>query len=325
MKRRSLVCTSLCAAALAALPCGHVLAQTFPSKPIRIIVPFTPGSATDTMARPIAERLSAALGQPVTIENRAGAGGTIGMNVVAKAPPDGYTLGVISVGHVVNPVLYANIPYDTLKDFAGVAPLASLPSALVVSPALGIRSVRELVAAAKVKPGSFNYATAGVGSGAHISAEKFRMATGIDALHVPFKGSPESLTETMGGRTQYTWTPLSTASGLIKEGRLLALAVSTPKRVPAFPDIPTIAEAGFPKGEFNFWVGLLAPAGTPREIVARLNEEINKALVAPEMKERFAKLGAEPMVMASAEFDAFLRDEYNVLTEVMRASGAKPQ
>jgi tripartite-type tricarboxylate transporter receptor subunit TctC len=325
MKRRSLVCTSLCAAALAALPCGHVLAQTFPSKPIRIIVPFTPGSATDTMARPIAERLSAALGQPVTIENRAGAGGTIGMNVVAKAPPDGYTLGVISVGHVVNPVLYANIPYDTLKDFAGVAPLASLPSALVVSPALGIRSVRELVAAAKVKPGSFNYATAGVGSGAHISAEKFRMATGIDALHVPFKGSPESLTETMGGRTQYTWTPLSTASGLIKEGRLLALAVSTPKRVPAFPDVPTIAEAGFPKGEFNFWVGLLAPAGTPREIVSRLNEEINKALVAPEMKERFAKLGAEPMVMASAEFDAFLRDEYSVLTEVMRASGAKPQ
>lgn len=325
MKRRSLVCTSLCTAALAALPCGHVLAQTFPSKPIRIIVPFTPGSATDTMARPIAERLSAALGQPVTIENRAGAGGTIGMNVVAKAPPDGYTLGVISVGHVVNPVLYANIPYDTLKDFAGVAPLASLPSALVVSPALGIRSVRELVAAAKVKPGSFNYATAGVGSGAHISAEKFRMATGIDALHVPFKGSPESLTETMGGRTQYTWTPLSTASGLIKEGRLLALAVSTPKRVPAFPDVPTIAEAGFPKGEFNFWVGLLAPAGTPREIVTRLNEEINKALVAPEMKERFAKLGAEPMVMAPAEFDAFLRDEYNVLTEVMRASGAKPQ
>lgn len=325
MKRRSLVCHSLCAAALAALPCSHVLAQTFPSKPIRIIVPFTPGSATDTMARPIAERLSAALGQPVTIENRAGAGGTIGMNVVAKAPPDGYTLGVISVGHVVNPVLYANIPYDTLKDFAGVAPLASLPSALVVSPALGIRSVRELVAAAKVKPGSFNYATAGVGSGAHISAEKFRMATGIDALHVPFKGSPESLTETMGGRTQYTWTPLSTASGLIKEGRLLALAVSTPKRVPAFPDVPTIAEAGFPKGEFNFWVGLLAPAGTPREIVSRLNEEINKALAAPEMKERFAKLGAEPMVMAPAEFDAFLRDEYNVLTEVMRASGAKPQ
>ena len=277
------------------------------------------------MARPIAERLTAALGQPVTIENRAGAGGTIGMAVVAKAPADGYTLGVISTGHVVNPVLYSNIPYDTLKDFAGVAPLASLPSVLVVSPSLGIKTVRELVAAAKAKPGSFNYATAGVGSGAHISAEKFRMAAGIDAVHVPFKGSPESLTETMGGRTQFTWTPLSTAAGHIKEGRLLGLAVSTPKRAPAFPDVPTIAEAGFPKGEFNFWVGLLAPAQTPKEIVARLNEEINKALQTPDMKERFGRLGAEPMVMTPAAYDKFLGEEYAVLTEVMRASGAKPQ
>ncbi len=325
MKRRTLISSALGAATLASLPIGSARAQAFPNKPIRIIVPFTPGSATDTMSRPIAERLTAALGQPVTIENRAGAGGTIGMNVVAKAPADGYTLGVISTGHVVNPVLYSNIPYDTLKDFAGVAPLASLPSVLVVSPSLGVKTVRELVAMAKAKPGSFNYATAGVGSAAHISAEKFRVAAGIDAVHVPFKGSPESLTETMGGRTQFTVTPLSSAAGHIKEGRLIALAVSTPTRVPAFPDIPTIAEAGFPKGEFNFWVGLLAPAATPRDIVARLNDEINKALRTPEMKERFARLGAEPMIMTPGEYDAFLRDEYNVLTEVMRAAGAKPQ
>ena len=325
MKRRSLMSAALGGGALAALPLRSARAQAFPSRPIRIIVPFTPGSATDTMARPIAERLSAALGQPVTIENRAGAGGTIGIGVLAKAPPDGYTLGVVSTGHVVNSVLYANLTYDTLKDFAGVAPLAGLPSVLVVSPALGLRTVRDLVAAAKAKPGSFNYATAGVGSGAHISAEKFRMAAGIDAVHVPFKGSPESLTETMGGRTQYTWTPISTAAGMIREGRLLALAVSTPRRVAAFPDVPTIAEAGFPKGEFNFWVGLLAPAATPREIVARLNDEINKALQAPDMKERFAKLGADTMQMSPGEYDAFLRDEHNLLTEVMRASGAKPQ
>jgi tripartite-type tricarboxylate transporter receptor subunit TctC len=325
MKRRSLLSASCGAAALTAFPYHLAFGQAFPSRPIRIIVPFTPGSATDTMARPIAERLSAALGQPVTVENRAGAGGTIGMNVVAKAPPDGYTLGVISTGHVVNPVLYANIPYDTLKDFAAVAPLASLPSALVVSPSLGFKSVRELVAAAKARPGTFNYATAGIGSGAHISAEKFRMATGIDALHVPFKGSPESLTETMGGRTQFTWTPLSTAAGLIKEGRLQALAVSTPKRVAAFPDVPTIAEAGYPKGEFNFWVGLLAPAATPSEVVARLNDEINKALQTADMKERFSKIGAEPMVMSPGQFDSFMREEYAVLTEVMRASGAKPR
>jgi tripartite-type tricarboxylate transporter receptor subunit TctC len=309
----------------AALPGTVVQAQTFPSKPIRIIVPFTPGSATDTMARPIADRLSAALGQPVTVENRPGAGGTIGIGALAKSAPDGYTLAVVSTGHVVNPVLYASLPYDTLKDFAGVAPLASLPSVLVVAPSLGVRTVKELVAMAKAKPGSFNYATAGVGSAAHISAEKFRMAVGMDAVHVPMKGSPESLTETIAGRTQFTWTPLSTAVGQIKEGRLLPLAVSTPKRAPGLPDVPTIAEAGFLKGEFNFWVGMLAPAPTPRDIVNRLNGEINKMLQTEDMKDRLAKLGAEPMSMTPEQFDAFLRDEFNVLGEVMRAAGVKAQ
>src|SRR5438552_3274143 len=308
---------------LAAL--GSPPAQPYPSKPLRIIVPFTPGSATDTMARPIAERLSSALGQPVVVENRPGAGGTIGIAALAKSPPDGYTLAVVSTGHVVNPVLYANLPYDTLKDFAGVAPLAGLPSVLVVSPELGVRSVRDLVAMAKAKPGQLNYATAGIGSAAHISAEKFRMAAGIDAVHVPLKGSPESLTETMGGRTQFTWTPLTTAVGQIREGRLLALAVSTGRRSPAFPDVPTIAEAGFPRGEFNFWVGMLAPAHTPREVLARLNAETQRALQSADLKERLAKLGAEPMAMSPGEFDAFLRDEYAVLGEVMRAAGVKAQ
>src|SRR2546421_8242374 len=188
-----------------------------------------------------------------------------------------------------------------------------------------VRSVRDLVAMAKAKPGQLNYATAGIGSAAHISAEKFRMAAGIDAVHVPLKGSPESLTETMGGRTQFTWTPLTTAVGQIREGRLLALAVSTGRRSPAFPDVPTIAEAGFPRGEFNFWVGMLAPAHTPREVLARLNAEIQKALEAPDMKERLAKLGAEPMAMSPGEFDAFLKQEYASLGEVMRASGVKAQ
>ena len=313
------------AALLALAPLAAANAQTFPSKPIRIIVPFTPGSATDTMARPIAERLTAAFGQPVTVENRPGAGGTIGIGVLAKSPPDGYTLAVVSTGHVINPVLYASLPYDTLKDFVGVAPLAGQPAVLVVAPALGIKSVKDLVAAAKERPGSFNYATAGVGSAAHISAEKFRMAAAIDAVHVPMKGSPESLTETIAGRTQYTWTPLSTAVGQIKEGRLLALAVSTAQRSAAFPDVPTIAEAGFPKAEFNFWVGMLAPAGTPRDVVARLNAEINRTLQTPEMKERLAKLGSEPMQMTPEQYDAFLREEYTVLGEVMRASGVKAQ
>jgi tripartite-type tricarboxylate transporter receptor subunit TctC len=312
-------------AALLSILTVNALAQPFPSKPIRIIVPFTPGSATDTMARPVADKLSSAFGQPVLIENRPGAGGTIGIAALAKSPADGYTLAVVSTGHVVNPVLYANLPYDTLKDFSGVAPLAGQPSVLVVSPALGIRSVKDLVAMAKEKPGQLNYATAGVGSAAHISAEKFRMAAGIEAVHVPLKGSPESVTETMGGRTHYTWTPLTTAVGQIRGGQLLALAVSTGKRSAALPDVPTIAEAGFPRGEFNFWVGMLAPAGTPREVLGRLNGEIQKALAAPDMQERLAKLGAEPMSMSPGEFDSFLREEYSVLGEVMRASGVKAQ
>ena len=312
-------------AALLAFTAGIAVAQPFPSKPIRIIVPFTPGSATDTMARPVADKLSSAFGQPVLIENRPGAGGTIGIAALAKSPADGYTLAVVSTGHVVNPVLYANLPYDTLKDFSGVAPLAGQPSVLVVSPALGIRSVKDLVAMAKEKPGQLNYATAGVGSAAHISAEKFRMAAGIDTVHVPLKGSPESVTETMGGRTHYTWTPLTTAVGQIRGGQLLALAVSTGKRSAALPDVPTIAEAGFARGEFNFWVGMLAPAGTPRDVLGRLNSEIQKALAAPDMQERLAKLGAEPLSMSPGEFDSFLREEYTVLGEVMRASGVKAQ
>ena len=312
-------------AVLLALVTLTATAQPFPSKPIRVIVPFTPGSATDTMARPIAEKLSSAFGQQVIVENRPGAGGTIGIGALAKSPADGYTLAVVSTGHVVNPVLYASLPYDTLKDFNGVAPLASLPSVLVVAPSLGVKSVKELVAMAKARPGQLNYATAGVGSGAHISAEKFRMAAGIEALHVPLKGSPESLTETMGGRTHFTWTPISTAAGQIRGGQLVALAVSTPRRSPAFPDVPTIAEAEFARGEFNFWVGMLAPAGTPREALARLNAEIQRALQAPDMTERLAKLGAEPMSMSPERFDAFLREEFTTLGEVMRASGVKAQ
>ena len=312
-------------AAILALAPLTVVAQAYPTKPIRIIVPFTPGSATDTIARPIAERLSAAFGQPVLVENRPGAGGTIGIGVLAKSPPDGYTLGVVSTGHVVNPVLYSSLPYDTLKDFSAVAPLAGQPSVLVVSPALGVKTVRDLVAMAKAKPGALNYATAGVGSAAHISAEKFRMAAGIDAVHVPFKGSPESITETIGGRTQYTWTPLSTAVGQIRGGQLLALAVSTAQRSQTLPEVPTIAEAGFPRGEFNFWVGMLAPANTPPEVLARLNAEVQRALQAADMKERLAKLGSEPMAMSPEQFDAFIRDELTVLGDVMRASGLKAQ
>ena len=300
-------------------------AQAYPAKAITIIVPFTPGSATDIVARLVGEKLNAAWGQPVIVENRAGAGGTIGIAQTARAVPDGYTLAVVSTGHVVNPVLYKDLPYDTLKDLAGVAPLASLPSVLVVSPSLGVKNVKDLVALAKAKPGELNYATAGVGSAAHINSEKFNHAAGIKALHIPLKGTPPILNETMGGRVQFAWVPSLSSMGLVKDGKLLPLAVSTPKRVAVLPNVPTIAEAGFPGGEFIFWLGMLAPAKTPREVVTRINAEINRALKAPDVIDRLAKLGAEPITMDPGEFDAFIRREHDELGAIMRAAGAKPQ
>jgi tripartite-type tricarboxylate transporter receptor subunit TctC len=313
-------------ASVAVLLQGTVQAQdAYPSKAIHIIVPFTAGSATDVVARLVGERLSAAWGQPAIVENKPGAGGTIGIAQTAKADPDGYTFVVVSTGHVVNHVLYKDLQYDTLKDLAGVASLASLPSVLVVSPSLGVKSAKELVAMVKAKPGAYNYGTAGVGSAAHINSEKFNGAAGLQAVHVPLKGTPPILAETMAGRVHFSWVPSLSSMGLLKDGKLLALAVSTSKRTPVLPDVPTIAEAGYPGGQFDFWLGMLAPAKTPREVVAKVNAEINRALQSPETAERLAKLGGEPMLMAPAQFDAFIRKEYETLGKVMRDAGAKPQ
>jgi len=304
---------------------GAAQAQSYPVKSITIIVPFTPGSATDVAARLVGEKLSAACGQPVIVDNRAGAGGTIGIAQTARAEPDGYTLAVVSTGHVVNPVLYKELPYDTLKDLAGVAPLASLPSVLVVAPSLGVRNAKELVALAKAKPGELNYGTAGVGSAAHINSEKFNHAAGIKALHIPLKGTPPILAETMAGRVHFAWVPSLGSMGLLKDGKLVALAVSTPRRIAALPEVPTIGEAGYPGGEFNFWVGMLAPAKTPRDVIAKVNAEVNKALKSADVIERLAKLGAEPMSMSPAEFDAFIRREHDELGRIMREAGVTPQ
>jgi tripartite-type tricarboxylate transporter receptor subunit TctC len=319
---------ALPAVVAAMLLCAVAAAQDargYPGKPIKIIVPFTPGSATDVVARLLGDKLSSTWGQPVIVDNRAGAGGTIGIAQTAKADPDGYTLAVVSAGHVVNDVLYKDLQYDTLQDLAGVAPLASLSNVLIVSPTLGVRSVKELVAAAKARPGEFNYATAGIGSAAHINSEKFNVVSGIKAVHVPLKGALQILSETMAGRAQYSWAPSLSAIGLLTDSKLVVLAVSTPKRSAALPEVPTIAEAGYPGGEFIFWLGMLAPAKTPRAIVDKLNVEINRALQAPEMVERLAKLGSEPMFMSPQQFDAFIRQEHTVLGKVMRDAGAKPQ
>jgi tripartite-type tricarboxylate transporter receptor subunit TctC len=313
------------AAVALALAAPSVLAQAYPSKTIRIIVPFAAGSATDVAARLIGERLNAAWDQPVVIENRPGAGGTIGIAQTAKADPDGYTLVVVSTGHVVNDVLYKDLPYDVLNDLAGVAPLVSLPSVLIVPPALGVKDVKDLVARAKAKPGEFNYGTAGVGSAAHINSEKFNLAAGIQAVHVPLKGTPPILSETMGGRLQYAWVPIIASLGPIKDGKLRALAVSTAKRSAALPNVPTIAEAGVAGGEFDFWVGMLAPAKTPKDVVEKINVQVNRALASPDMKDRLAKLGGEPMKMSPERFDAFIRKEHAVLGRLMREAGATPQ
>lgn len=322
MKYSSLV-VALSAALCATNALAQVASAGYPSKPIRIIVPFTPGSGTDVLARGISDRLVANLGQPVLVENRPGAGGTIGANVVAQAPADGYTILVQSSSHTVNQWTYATLPYDTARDFAAVTPLASLPNVLIVAPSKGIKSVKELVDMAKAKPGAINYASAGAGSATHLNAEKFRVQAGFEGTHIPFKGSPEAITEVMTGRVDYYFAPVVSALPQIKDGRLLALAVGSGKRSSVLPDVPTTVEAGVPGSDYNFWVGMLVPAKTPRDIINRLYEETQKALASPEVKERLAKLGAEPMPMTAAEFDAYIKDELASNEKLIKAAGIK--
>jgi tripartite-type tricarboxylate transporter receptor subunit TctC len=298
-------------------------AQTsgYPAKPVHIVVPFSAGSATDIIARAIGDKLAASLGQPVIIDNRPGAGGTIGAASVAAAAPDGYTLLVTSSGHTVNPHIYASLPYDTLRDFAGVSTLANLPNVLIVAPGRGIHSVAQLIAAAKTKPGQLNYASAGNGSATHMNAEKFRVAAGIDAVHIPFKGTPEGITEVIAGRVDYFFAPLVSVLPLIKDGKVVAIAVGSAKRSSVLPNVPTTLEAGVAKSDYNFWVGLLAPAKTPREVIARLNRDVLKALQSPEVKERLANLGAEPLPMSPEQFDSYIRDEYVANARIVKAAG----
>lgn len=314
--------------ALAMLMATGALAQAtvtgagpgYPAKPIRIVVPFTAGSATDIMARIVGEKLSTAWGQPVVIDNKPGAGGTVGSAFVAKSEADGHTLLVVATGHVVNPVLYANLSYDTVGDFAGITPLASLPNVLVVSASSPLKNVRDLIAAAKAKPGQMNYASAGTGSATHVNAEKFRNVTGIEATHIPFKGTPETITETIAGRVDFMFTPVLSSIPTIRDNRMRALAVSTGQRSSALPDVPTVAEAGVPGFVFDFWIGLLAPAKTPRDIVNKLHQEVTKALAQPDVKERMAKLGGEPMPMTPERFDAFIREEHATLSVIMKGA-----
>lgn len=302
------------------------LAQAqFPSKPIRFMVPFTAGSGTDIIARTVGEAMSKNLGQPVVVENRPGAGGTIAAAQVAKGEPDGHLVLIHSSGHALNPAIYPNLPYDTLKDLTGITPLASLPNVMVVSPARGWKSMADAIAAAKSKPGTFNYASAGTGSATHLNAEKFKLRAGIDAVHVPFKGTPEALTEIIGGRLEWFFAPLASALPLIREGKLQALAVSTPARAAALPDVPTTVEAGLPDSSYVFWVGMIASSGVPASIQKRLNEEAHKALASPEVRERMARAGADPMPMTIEAFNVFIRTEMESAAQIAKAANLKAQ
>ena len=304
---------------------GPAPAQGYPSKPVHMIVSFTAGSATDILARTYGQKLSEMWGQPVLVENRPGAGGTIGEAVVAKTPGDGYTLLVNSAAQAYNPSIYQNLSFDTTKDFADIAALGGQPNVLVVSPSLGVKTVGELIALAKQKPGQLNYASAGTGSGTHINGEKFKLAAGIDVVHVPYKGSPEALTDTIAGRVTYYFSPISAALPFVREGKLVALAVSTVKRSSALPNVPTVAESGLPGFDYSLWVGLFAPAGTPPEVIDKIARDVRAASQSADVKERFAALGAEAMPMTPQEFTKFVQNEIDESAKVIKAAGIKAQ
>ena len=298
-------------------------AQAWPSKQIRTIVPFTAGSTIDIVARIVFEALSQQLGQSIVVENRGGAGGTIGTAMVARADPDGYTILAHSSAHVTTPAIYPNAPYDTARDFVAVAALGSSPNVAVISPDKGIKTLQELVALAKQKAGAMTFGTADVGSSTHFTTERLRFSAGFDGVHVPFRGMPEVLTEVMTGRVEFCFSTIAPALPFIRDGRLLALAVSTPKRSSVLPDVPTTLELGYANSDYTFWNGLFLPVKTPREIVERLHQEAVKAANAPTVREKLGQQGIDPMPITSEAFEALVRKEINDNIALVKAAGIK--
>jgi tripartite-type tricarboxylate transporter receptor subunit TctC len=307
----------------AALATG-ALAQAFPNKPIRIVVPFPAGGTTDVLARAAAQKLTDTLGQPALVDNRPGAGGNIGAELVAKSPPDGYTLLMGTVGtHAINPALYPKLPYDHVRDFAPVILVAGVPNVLVVNPSLPVNSVQELVAYAKANPGKLNFASSGSGTSIHLSGELFKTAAGLSMTHVPYKGSSPALMDLIGGQVQLMFDNLPSALPQIKAGKLKALGVTSRERAPALPDVPTIAESGFPGFEASSWFGLLAPAGTPQPVIAKLNVEVAKWLASPEAKEKLLAQGANAAGGTPEDFAKHIAAETAKWQKVVKESGAK--
>jgi tripartite-type tricarboxylate transporter receptor subunit TctC len=308
--------------ALAAAPAS---AEPWPTKPIKAIVPISPGSVIDIVPRVVFGQLTAQLGQAIVVENRPGAGQTLGAGAVARSDPDGYTLLVNSSAHAIAPALHPNLSYHPAQDFAAVAPLGVTPFVLVVPPDRGLRTARDLVAAANAKRGAFNFSSPGVGSASHLSAERFRLSAGVAAVHVPFKGGAEMITELIAGRIDFAFVALGAALPQIRDGRVAALAVNSAARSSALPQVPTLREAGFSDAEYPMWLGLFLPAGTPREIVDKLHRETLAALREPGVKDKLETLGVDPMVMTSAEFDAHVRQEVRMNAALVKAIGLRPE
>jgi len=298
-------------------------AETYPTRPIRMLVPFAAGSQTDILARWIGEKITERSGHQVVVDNRPSAGGTIASQYMLAANPDGHTLMMVSTGHAGNATLYSKLPYDTVKDFSGVTRVASVPNVLVVSPSLGPKTVKELIAYAKARPGQINFSSAGIGSGTQINGEMFRLAAGFEATHVPYKGAVDALNDAMTGRVQFHFSPVLVCMGLVKAGKVTALAVSTAKRTPVLPDVPTVAEAGVPGFDYDQWYGLLAAAKTPRPLVNQANQEVVRILNLPDIRERMLTQGATPAPTTPEEFDSFIRSEVKRFAKVLIAAGAK--
>lgn len=313
-----------CLAAVAGLGITlDAVAQSYPSKPIRFILPYPPAGGTDIVARPLATKMSEKLGQPVIVEYKPGASTIIGTDFVAKAPPDGYTIGLIAGSHAINPMIFPKLPYDTIKDFEMVSQLVSLPMVVVAHPSLNVKSVQELIALAKSRPGKLNYASIGSGTTHHLAMEWLKSLAGVDITHIPYRGVAPALNDLVSGQVDVMFTGISTADQFIKSGKLIALAVSSTKRHPSFPNIPSVAESGLPQFDLTTWYAVAAPAGTPRDIVARLNREIAAALDQPDVKERLATLGAVGTPSSPEETSSFLAREVQKWSRIIKLTGAK--
>jgi tripartite-type tricarboxylate transporter receptor subunit TctC len=305
-------------------PCISLAQSPYPSKPIRFVVPYPAGGPLDTVARLLAQKVSQSVKQPVIVDNKPGAGGNIGADIVAKSPADGYTILMGAVAtHAINPVLYASIPYDPVRDFAPITQIASTPNVLVVNPSVPANNVREFIAYAKANPGKLNFGSGSTGSAGHLAGELFKTMAGVDMTHVPYKGAAPAMQDLIGGQIQVMFDNLASSLGQVRAGKVKALAVTTARRSSLAPELPTIAESGLPGFDISTWFGLFAPAATPREALDRLYVEFTRALAAPDVREKMLNLGAEPVGSKPEEFAAYIRGEAEKYARLVRASGAK--